>query len=106
MTIMQYEVTNLTQIDYGATGEKEVIQNVGFILSTMKYSCPMDVEFGWEPDLDSPINAAAATNASRIVQAIQENEPRAVVEEIRFEGNFLNGELKPIVKVVIVDAEV
>jgi len=94
-----YEVKPLQQINFGATGIDEILQNVAFILATMVDSCPMDREFGWEPDLDSPINAAMATNAARIVQAIQENEPRAIVEDVRFEGNFLEGELRPVVRV-------
>jgi uncharacterized protein len=99
--MQSYEVTNLSEIDFSATGVKEIIQNVAFILSTMVYSCPMDRDFGWMPDLDSPINVAKATNAARILQAIQKNEPRAIVEEIRIEGNELDGELKPFVRVRI-----
>lgn len=98
---MIYEVKPVNQIDFGATGVKEIIQNVSFILSTTKFSCPMDREFGWEPDIDSPINLAKATNATRIIQAIHDYEPRAIVEEITFESNPLNGELKPIVRVMI-----
>ncbi|MEK3976049.1 hypothetical protein [Psychrobacillus sp. FSL K6-1267] len=101
---MIYEVKPLkstTQIDFGATGVKEVLQNVSFILSTMIYSCPLDRAFGWLPDLDSPIVASKATNASRIMEAIQINEPRAVVQEINFEGNGLEGILKPTVKVIL-----
>lgn len=98
---MQYEVTKLNEIDFGATGVKEVLQNISFILSTVVYSCPMDRRFGWEPDLDSPFNVAAATNSARIIQAIQENEPRAIVEEIRVEGNALDGEIKAVVRVTI-----
>lgn len=91
----------LQEVDFGATGVKEILQNVSFILSTVVGSCPMDREFGWIPDLDSPIHLAKATNVSRIIQAINENEPRAIVEEVRIEGDPLNGQLKPIVKVVI-----
>lgn len=101
MRQVQYEVTTLNEIDFGATGVKEVLQNVAFILSTVAYSCPMDRSFGWIPDLDSPINLAKATNAARIIQAIQENEPRAIVEEVRFEVDGLNGKLNPIVRVRI-----
>lgn len=94
-----HEVKPLQQIDFGATGTDEILQNVAFILATTVDSCPMDRGFGWKPDLDSPVNVAMAVNTARIVQTIQENEPRAIVEEVRFEGNFLEGELRPIVKV-------
>lgn len=98
---MKYEVTTINKFDFGVTGVNEVLQNVSFILSTVVFSCPMDREFGWAPDLDSSILVAKATNEARILRAIQENEPRATVEEIRFEGDALNGNLKPIVRVSI-----
>lgn len=98
---MQYTVEPLTQIDFGATGVKEVLQNVAFILSTPVYSCPMDRAFGWIPDLDSPINVAAATNEARMIQAIQVNEPRAIVEQVIIKGKPLDGNVKAIVRVEI-----
>ncbi|SHN77186.1 GPW/gp25 family protein [Desulfitobacterium chlororespirans] len=98
---MQYEIRPLEEIDFGATGAQEVLQNVAFILSTTVSSCPMDRAFGWIPDLDSPIPAAKARSAARVIRAIKENEPRAIVEQVRFEGDLLNGQLKPIVRVSI-----
>lgn len=98
---MQYEVTALEEIDFGATGVKEVLQNVAFILSTMKYSCPMDREFGWEPELDGPIHISRATNIARIIEAIQENEPRAIVNEVITSGNALDGHTKFLVRVIV-----
>lgn len=98
---MQYTVTPFKEVDFGATGVKEVLQNVSFILATMANTCPLDREFGWEPDLDSPINLAIATNSARIIQAIQENEPRAIVEEVQETGNALEGQLKVIVRVTV-----
>lgn len=97
VNVQQYEVTLLKTIDFGATGVKEVLQNVAFILSTVIYSCPMDRGFGWIPDLDSPIDAAKAVNRARIIEAINTHEPRALVEEVQIEGNALDGQL--IVKV-------
>lgn len=87
--------------DFGVTGVQEVLQNISFILSTTVFSCPLDRDFGWLPDLDSPIIAAKATNAARITEAIQLNEPRAIVQEITFEGDGLEGILKPTVRVII-----
>ncbi|WP_163150947.1 GPW/gp25 family protein [Anoxybacillus sp. MB8] len=96
-----YEIRPVHEIIFDATGVQEVLQNVAFILSTMMYSCPMDRGFGWNPDLDLPIDVAKAMSASKIVQAIQENEPRAIVEEFFFEEDHMNGVLKPIVRVSV-----
>lgn len=98
---MVFEVKPLQNINYGATGAEEILQNVAFILSTFVFSCPMDRDFGWLPDLDSPIMVTKATNASRIYQAITLNEPRVTVEEIRIEGDGIEGKIKPIVRVDI-----
>jgi uncharacterized protein len=98
---MEYVVTPFKEVDFGASGVKEVLQNVAFILSTMLYSCPLDREFGWEPDIDSPIQIAQATNSARIIQAIQDFEPRAIVEEIQIEGNAFEGEIKANVRVSV-----
>jgi len=98
---MQYEVSPLKSVDFGATGVNEILQNIAFILSTVKYSCPLDRDFGWIPDIDSNINLAKATNAYRILDAIQSNEPRAIIDEIITEGNALDGNLKFRVRVRI-----
>lgn len=98
---MQYVVTPLKEIDFGATGVEEILQNVAFILSTIPYSCPMDREFGWEPDIDSPIQISRAVNPARIFQAIQDNEPRAIVDEVLIDGDALEGKTKVIIRVVL-----
>lgn len=96
---MQYTVTPFQEVNFGATGVEEVLQNVAFILSTMIGTCPLDREFGWEPDLDDPIDVAQATNTARIIQAIQEHEKRAIVDEVQVTGNPLDGQLKVIIRV-------
>lgn len=98
---MRYEIKPLKEVNFGATGVEEVLQNIAFILATVVNSCPMDRSFGWKPAIDSPINIAKATESSRILQAITENETRAIVEEIVVDGEALKGELTVIVRVDI-----
>lgn len=98
---MQYQVSSLEKVDFGATGVNEILQNVAFIISTVKYSCPLDREFGWIPDVDSPINLSIATNTARILEVIQDNEPRVIVDEITTQGNALDGNLEIKVRVRI-----
>lgn len=106
---MIHEVTaSLKNIDFGATGVKEILQNVAFILATPSYSCPLDRDFAWTPDLDSPIQVAMARNGVAIVEAIRSHEPRAEVIEVDFhreksDGDALDGRLIPVVKVRIAD---
>lgn len=104
---MEYDVTtDLTQIDFGATGIVEILQNVKTILATPEFSCAMNRGFAWSPDIDAPINIAQAKQTTRIVSAIREYEPRVQVVSVTYRGDALNGVLKPVVRVRIADGTV
>ncbi len=97
----EYEITGgLAQIDFGATGTAEILQNIRMILATVVFSCPLDRGFAWNPDVDAPINVVQATQTARIVEAIRKYEPRAQVVNVSYQGD-LSGVLRPVVKVVI-----
>lgn len=101
---LDYEVTSeVLRVDFSATGVNEIIQNVRMILATLQFSCPMDREFAWTPSLDAPINVAKVKMAAQIVEAIRKYEPRAQVIQVSFQGDGLNGVLKPVVKVRVAD---
>ncbi|MGZ0084589.1 GPW/gp25 family protein [Caldibacillus thermoamylovorans] len=89
-------------IDYGATGNEEIIQNVRFILSTIIGSCVLDINFGVSPDVvDSPIQLTTqAKITAEIIEKIEAYEPRVMVESVTFSADPLNGQLIPQVKVV------
>ncbi|WP_052523775.1 GPW/gp25 family protein [Geobacillus kaustophilus] len=88
-------------IDYGATGNEEIIQNVRFILSTIIGSCVLDINLGVSPDIaDSPIQLAQAKITAEIIEKIEAYEPRVMVESVTFFADPLNGRLIPQVKVV------
>jgi len=98
---MEYDLTSdFLPIDFGATGVAEILQNIRMILATVEFSCPMDRDFAWNPDVDAPINIVQAKLAARIVEAVKKYEPRAQVTQVTFQGD-LNGVLRPVVKVVI-----
>ena len=80
---------------------EEVLQNVRMIISTVKYSVPMDREFGIDSAvIDRPINIAKAHLSNEIFRAVRRYEPRAVIESIDFEGDE-SGRLTPKIKVQI-----
>lgn len=80
---------------------EEVIQNVRMIISTVKYSVPMDREFGIDGAvIDRPINIAKARITNEIFRAVRRYEPRAVIESIDFEDDE-SGQLTPTIKVRI-----
>jgi phage baseplate assembly protein W len=94
--------TKFTPLDFGATGIKEILQNVRMILSTAEYSCPLNRGFAWNPDVDAPINIVQAKQIHRLIEAVKKYEPRAQVVNVAFQGSE-DGMLKPIVRVRIDD---
>ena len=80
---------------------EEVMQNVRMIISTIKYSVPMDREFGIDGAVvDRPINIAKAHLSNEMFRAVRRYEPRAVIESIEFNGDE-SGQLTPKIKVQI-----
>jgi len=85
-----------------ATVEEEVLQNVKTILTTVKYSVPLDREFGLSATmLDDPMPIAQAKLSAEIVGAIRRWEPRARVVEVKYEGDGMEGILRPKVRLEI-----
>lgn len=84
-----------------ATRVEEVLQNVRMIISTVKYSVPMDRAFGIDGVIvDRPINMAKAHLSNEIFRAVHRYEPRAVIESIAFDGDE-SGKLTPRIKIRI-----
>lgn len=95
--------TEALTINFGATGNEEILQNVAMIIGSVIYSCPMDRQFAWDGAiLDRPINVVPALLTSRLVVAIPKYEPRAQVISVTYTGNADNGQIRPKVKVRII----
>lgn len=97
---------SLNNIDFAPENELlEVLQNVRTILSTIKFSVPLDRDFGIDASLlDKPILEAKAKISSEIILAIKKYEPRVKVEEITFSGD-MDGKLQPKVQVSIIETK-
>lgn len=81
---------------------EEIIQNVRTILTTYKKTVPMDRELGINPEvLDLPISAAQAAMTADIVSSIHRYEPRAKVVSVDYEGEEMEGNLVPKVRIKI-----
>ena len=86
------------------TVEQEVLQNVAVIISTPKYSVPLDRGLGMaQRFVDKPIQVAQAILVSEVLDAIEEAEPRVEVLNVTFELGDRPGLLIPIVEVNIID---
>ena len=92
----------MIDINYGATGSEEIIQNVRFILSTIVGTCVLDIPMGINPSMvDTPIQLAQAAITAEVIEKIERYEPRVSVESVEFSADPLDGRLIPRVKVVI-----
>jgi uncharacterized protein len=93
-------------IDFAPASETaEILQNLRTIITTAKYSVPLDRDFGFNAEmLDKPVNAAQAQLQSEIIMAIKTYEPRVTVTGISFTGTD-DGQLIPKVQVMINDDE-
>lgn len=81
----------------------EILQNVSIIISTPKYSVPLDRGLGTKQEyIDMNSNIAQPKIILEIADAIEEYEPRAEVREVDFKvDEAREGKLTPVVKVVI-----
>lgn len=99
------EITaNQSNIDF-APGNvyTEIAQNVRTILTTQKYTVPLNRNFGLNNTLvDDAIPATKAKLTAEIIAAIQKYEQRVEVLKVTFTGDAANGILRPKVQVKIV----
>ncbi len=105
---MTYDVLAkpVQEIDFAPASEAaEILQNLRTIITTTKYSVPLDRDFGFNADmLDKPMNVAQAQLQSEIIMAIKRYEPRVTVTSISFTGTD-DGRLIPKVQVMIKNDE-
>lgn len=96
----------LTEIEVGASGIREIIQNVSTILATTKGEVVLDRTFGINSDIiDSPSLLGIAQYRKTVIEEIERQEPRVSVVSVEFKniGESVNGTLYPIVKIKIKD---
>ncbi|MBU2701694.1 phage baseplate assembly protein W [Sporomusaceae bacterium BoRhaA] len=78
--------TNLN-IDFSATGDAEILQNVAMIFSSVANSCPMNRKFAWDGSvLDRPVNLIQSIFAATMVTALRTYEPRASLVKLTPSG--------------------
>lgn len=103
---MEYNVMAQSQeINFAPVTEtEEILQNIRTIITTPKYSVPLNREFGvtmsW---LDNPMPVAQAQLTAEIITEIQKWEPRARVTQVTFTESGQEGILIPNVKVRVSD---
>ena len=100
---MIIEITGtLDKVNFSPTTlQEEVMQNVKTLLTTMKFTVPLDRNLGIIANaLDEPTPVAMAKLSSDIIDAINQYEPRCRVTQIFFDGD-IDGKLIPRVRIEI-----
>ena len=103
---MIYEVTTAaTDLKIIPANElEEIAQNILMIITTQKFTAPLDRGFGLSvTQLDDPISASQAKLTAEIVAAVKEFEPRARVTNVFFNGDFSGGKLNIRVQFELVE---
>lgn len=89
-----------------ATRKEEILQNIAVILSTPKFSVPLDRGLGLaQRFIDKPIQAAQPILISEVLDAIETYEPRVAVQDVTFVLGSTPGALIPVVEVELLDDE-
>lgn len=112
VTAYETKIVNLAP----ETVTEEVLQNVATIISTPKFTVPLDRKLGLMSSvIDRPIPIAKALIIGEIMDAIEEYEPRAEIVEITFlddgeteetaAGREMRGKIVPRVEVNIIGEE-
>lgn len=95
----------LTEIEIGATGIREIYQNVQTILATTRGTLFLDRAFGVDSSLiDQPTPAAISRYRSQVITEIEKHEPRVKVSSVEFEqttNEAGNGILRPRIRIDI-----
>lgn len=96
--------TNTTiNINFAATGEEEIIQNLSILYSTPKGSVPFDREFGIDwTIIDNPLPVAKSLLIAEYITATKKYEPRVEVVSVDFNSYEDGNILKPKVVVNLV----
>lgn len=78
--------TPLTEIEIGATGVREIAQNIKTILGTWRGEVFLDRNFGLDPKIiDAPVNVVQARMISDVTLQIEKQEPRFEVTRVSLE---------------------
>lgn len=102
--IKAYDLQNINLAP--ETREEEILQNVAVIISTPKFSVPLDRGLGMaQRFVDKPIQVAQSILISEVLDAVERDEPRVEVLNVTFEMGGTPGALIPVVEVDILDDE-
>lgn len=107
MDVIKGDGSLLENIDLAPANEHQaIIQNIAIILDSIQNSCPMFRSLGLPGQLyGRPLPAVENIMVGYIYDQIEENEPRAKIQEVTFERDDVKGTLIPIIYIEGVNEE-
>ncbi len=85
---------------------KEIAQNISMILTTPKYTVPLDRNFGLSARfVDKPTPVSEAMIVAEVLDAIEKYEQRVNVLNVSFTRDDMTGKVIPRVEVEIIERE-
>lgn len=96
---MELELHSPEDVNFSPQGMEEVMQNIQTIVSTEKYSVPLDRDLGIDMRLvDKPMNQVQAILSKEITTNIEKYEPRVRVTEVIYRDAEPAGKMKIAVR--------
>lgn len=94
-----FEITyQSNQINFRPSSEiEEIFQNINTIIGTAKFTVPLDRAFGLtQAFVDKPMTQFHPSYVAEIFDAVEEFEPRVIVEEVKMNAD-LEGRVRPTI---------
>lgn len=88
MSLAEYVIsTSSPVLNWNATGNERIIQNVLNLIRTFRYAVGYDRTRGINPAVvDKPLNEAVMIYTAEIYRVVELYEPRATVKSVSFSG--------------------
>ena len=96
---MMHTVTyNAAEINFRpASVLEEIYQNINTIISTYKFTVPLNRGFGLDASfIDSPMSVIHPIYVAEIIETVEKYESRVIVEEVQMKVN-LEGQVYPVI---------
>lgn len=92
--MLEVAIKELRDVNFSPVGIEEIIQNIQTIVTTERFSVPLDREFGIDMSLvDAPMPTVQALFSKEIMTKVEKYEPRVKVLEVKYNDADEKGKL-------------
>ena len=80
-----FELATIPPIDWGATGNEAIRQNVAYLLALTAGTAPLHRDVGVDHGIGDPMNVAKARMSARVARAFSKHLPQVKLTKISWE---------------------